>query len=317
MLLIWFVFRQHGRIVVAQSPYEGVCGAIVKNVAGWLGHRVVVIVESHGDFEQSLFLYRRVTHPVTYRFMMRKAAEFSLRHADILRAISQTTREQLLRLAPGKPVEEFMAWTDIEPFLVVGQTRQVRNPGIFLYAGVIAPTKGLIHLVKAFSMLVRKIPEARLLLVGREQNPKYAQQLKDLASTNGIIQQVDFMSEIPQKQLAERMGQADIFVLPSLSEGLGRVVVEAMAAGMPVIGSRVGGIPEIVQHGKTGVLVSPGDEQALAEQMYQLLKQPEKTFRMGQEARDFATQFFSEQSYVQGYARLLTHARKILQLEVS
>ena len=313
ILLLWLVFRHQVRIVIAQSPYEGACGAFVKNIAAWAGHRVVLIVESHGDFEKSFFLYREVRFQRMFSALMKKASEFSLQHADSFRAISRATREQFLQRAPGKPVEQFMAWTDIDPFLAVGEARQTRQARLFLYAGVITPTKGLIHLIRAFIELLKERPEARLLLIGREQHLEYAQELKQLVSHNALLGKIDFMPEMPQKELAHWMGQADIFVLPSLSEGLGRVIIEAMASGMPVLGSNVGGIPEIVQDGKTGFLVPPGDEAALSVRMSQLLCDPEKTDDMGREARAFAKQFFSKESYVQGYARLLRHARNILQ----
>jgi glycosyltransferase involved in cell wall biosynthesis len=100
--------------------------------------------------------------------------------------------------------------------------------------------------------------------------------------------------------------------LPSFSEGLGRVVVEAMATSTPVIGSRVGGIPEVIQDGVTGFLVPPGDEPALADKIRWVLEHPAETDTMGRNARIFAERFFSTQVYVRGYQQIFEAAQTFL-----
>jgi glycosyltransferase involved in cell wall biosynthesis len=104
------------------------------------------------------------------------------------------------------------------------------------------------------------------------------------------------------------MSEGAIFVLPSVSEALGRVVFEAMAAGTPVIGSRTGGIPDMVIDGETGFLVPPGDEEALAEKLRWALSHPNEIHEMGRRARNFARRFFSTESYVEGYSKLVAEA---------
>jgi glycosyltransferase involved in cell wall biosynthesis len=86
----------------------------------------------------------------------------------------------------------------------------------------------------------------------------------------------------------------DILVLPSLNEGMGRVLVEAMAAGKPVVASNVGGIPDLVKHGYNGLLVPPGDQKALAAAIKELINDPEKARLMGQRGRDFCVHFSVE-----------------------
>ena len=108
------------------------------------------------------------------------------------------------------------------------------------------------------------------------------------------------------------MRNACVFVLPSTSEGLGRVIIEAMATGLPVIGSRVGGIPEMVKNGTTGFLVSPGDVAALAERLRWVLEHPKEAQEMGSHARTLAERFFSTTAYVQGYQHIFAAARAVL-----
>ena len=97
MLALWCVLRHGVRVLVAQSPYEGFAAAWAKLLARLLGRRVALVVESHGDFEVSLFLQRRVPFRRLYRFLMRPCARFALKQADMLRAVSSSTRQQLER----------------------------------------------------------------------------------------------------------------------------------------------------------------------------------------------------------------------------
>jgi glycosyltransferase involved in cell wall biosynthesis len=289
-LALWCILRHKVRILVAQSPYEGFAAAWAKLIARLFGKRVALIVESHGDFEVSVFLQRRILLPKVYRFLMSQTARFALRHADVLRAVSNSTRQQLEAWAPGKPIVQFPTWTDIETFLETGSKDSLREP-VVLYAGVLIPRKGVHHLVRAFARVAPEFPEARLEIVGREENREYAEELHREVERLGLDGRVFFVGEIPQAQLAERMRRACVFVLPSLSEGLGRVVVEAMATGTPVVGSRVGGIPEMVQEGLTGFLVPAGDEETLADGIRHLLENPELGERLGRQARADVRQY--------------------------
>lgn len=308
-LALWLILRHNAHILVAQSPYEGFAGAVAKKLAGISGRRVVLIVESHGDFEQSLFLQRRVAFRSLYRTLMAWSARYALKQADILRAVSDSTRAQLARWAPAKSIVQFPAWTDIEAFL---NSKADSSDIDVLYAGALTPLKGVHILIEAFSKVAKELPEIKLYIVGRDQNKEYAAELHHKVAALGLSEKVYFVREVPQQQLARIMARCRVFVLPSLSEALGRVVFEAMAAGKPVIGSAVGGIPEMVQDGVTGFLVPPGNPETLADRLSWLLTHPEKAAEMGKRARAFAEKFFSPAAYQQGYGRLIKEAEKIL-----
>jgi glycosyltransferase involved in cell wall biosynthesis len=308
LLALWLIFRHNVRVLIAQSPYEGCAAALAKRIAEQFGAKVVLVVESHGDFEESLFLQRRIWCSRLYRFLMRHAACFALREADLLRAVSGMTRRQLKRWAPEAPVYEFPAWTDIELFLETGLKKEASATEDILYVGVLIPRKGVHHLINAFSGIAEEYPQARLILIGSDANKAYSTHLGGLVSEHGLDGRVQFLEARPQADLAGWMGRARVLVLPSVSEGLGRVVIEAMAASTPVIGSRVGGIPDMVVDGVNGFLVPPGDEVALAERIRYMLAHAPDAVQMGRSAHDFARQFFSTEMFVQGYASLLAEA---------
>ncbi|HET8580412.1 MAG TPA: glycosyltransferase [Nitrospiraceae bacterium] len=311
-LALWCVLRHGVRILVAQSPYEGLVGAWTKVLAALFRTRVVLVVESHGDFETSLFLQRRVFLPGLYAFLMRHAAGRAIKSADLFRAVSTSTKQQVERWAPSRRVFEFAAWTDIGVFLRLGSGAEDGSWKDVLFAGALTPIKGVEHLVDAFGLVAREFTRARLILVGREENRTYAAGLKARVRQMGLDGQVLFTGEVSQVKLAEWMGRVCVLVLPSLSEGLGRVVVEAMAAGRPVIGSRVGGIPDLVRDGVTGFLVPPGRTEALAERIRWVLEHPREAQQMGHRARAFAREFFSTEGYVRGYGRVFEAALSVL-----
>lgn len=310
-LALWIILRHGICVLVAQSPYEGFAAALAKKIAGWLGGKVVLVVESHGDFEESLFLQRHIRWTGLYRFLMRHAALFALKHADLLRAVSNSTRAQLEQWAPGKPVVQFPAWTDIEVFLEAGATGE-KAVNAIAFVGVLIPLKGVHFLIDAFAQVSREFPDARLWIIGKAENEGYAQSLKAQVARLGLSDRVVFIDGMPQQELARHIAKARALVLPSLSEGLPRVVFEAMACGTPVIGSRVSGIPEIIEEGVTGFLVPPGDVDALAQRLKWILSHPEEAKQMGKRAREFAQRFFSPKAYQQSYARLFQMAESIL-----
>lgn len=311
VLVVWLVLRNRIGVIVTQSPYEGFVAALTKKLLSWVGYRVVLVVETHGDFEESLFMQRRVVLPGLYRFLMRFTARVALKHADVFRTISNTTRQQLESWMPGKPIVQFPAWTDMGVFLDAGMNNDVRAHDI-LFTGVLIPRKGVHHLIDAFDRVAKDVSQARLVIIGQEENETYAAELKKRVDQFGLTERVLFLPQMPQADLAIWMSKARVFVLPSISEGLGRVVFEAMASGAPVIGSHVGGIPDMIEDGVTGFLVPPGDELSLAEKIHWLLENPLEAQAMGKRARVAAEQIFSTETYIGGYRELFAIARGLL-----
>lgn len=125
--------------------------------------------------------------------------------------------------------------------------------------GSLSPEKGHVHLIRALPLIRARVPGACLLLVGTGPG---AAQLAGLARACGCAGAVRFLGE--RENVQECIHAMDVFVLPSLAEGFGLALVEAMACGVPTVSSSVGGVPEIVSDGVSGLLVPPGDHQALA-----------------------------------------------------
>jgi len=164
------------------------------------------------------------------------------------------------------------------------------------------PIKGVSFLINAMNRVVQEYPQSRLLLVGDGQElQKLIQQTKALGLENHII----FAGF--QKNANAYIQCMDVFVLASLNEGMGRVILEAMLFEKPVIATRVGGVPEIVEDGVSGLLVSSGDVESLSFAMIKLLKDNELLQTMGQQAKSKLKEKFSLEVMVQDIEHLYEH----------
>jgi len=300
--------KHQAHIIIAQDPYQGFVGALVKSIARFFGNKKIkLVVENHGDFENSIFIQKKVSGGRLNKKIFNWLAKFSLKRADVLRGVSQATVDQLKKWNNSVPVVKFPAWTDIDAFERVERFDTEIN-GRIVFAGALAPIKGVEYLIKAFKEVNNRYPQARLLIVGREDDQQYVVGLKDLVKQLDIVNSVEFLGEVNQEELANIFSQANIFALPSLSGGLGRVVFEGMATGLPVIGTRVGGVPDLIDHQKTGLLVESRDVDALSTSLLELIQQPEKAKAMGERGREFARTFFSTSSYLSNYNNLCSLA---------
>lgn len=179
---------------------------------------------------------------------------------------------------------------------------------VLLHIGRFAPQKNHRLLVEGCALASREYPSMQLWLVG--EGPLRAE-VERLVREKGLEERVLFLgvrSDVP-----ELLAAADIFVLPSDWEGLPLVVVEAMAAGKPVIASAVGGVPELIEQERTGMLVPAGDPEALAQAILRLARDPELRRRVGEAARASAVERFdigrTAREYGELYLRLLEEAK--------
>lgn len=152
------------------------------------------------------------------------------------------------------------------------------NSRVVLYVGRLVPEKGVQVLLRAFARLVRVHPNATLVIAG---TGPYAGELKALAASLGIAERVTFAGFVSEDTRNKLLAQSAVAVFPSLYEPFGIVALEAMSAGVPVVASRVGGLAEIVEHGITGLLFTPGDDSELFACLELLFSHPQ----LGRELR--------------------------------
>jgi glycosyltransferase involved in cell wall biosynthesis len=168
------------------------------------------------------------------------------------------------------------------------------------------PSKGIQHLLDAIPLVKDYCGDIRFMIVG---DGPYEGTLKMRAKDLGVEGDVIFTGYVTT--VWDYLDAMDVFVLPTLSEGLGVSVLEAMAMGKPVVASNVGGIPEIIEHGQNGYLVPPGDAAALASAIIYLIKNAHLRNTFGQKGRERVMTHFSAERMVQATAQLLERCARV------
>jgi glycosyltransferase involved in cell wall biosynthesis len=222
-----------------------------------------VIADLHGDPAAPARLYgsprRRLLAPFADAL-----ARYGLRRSDGVRTISTYT-SGLVRGAGVEPTAEFAAFMDLEPFVESPPAPLPERP-LALFVGVLERYKAVDVLAEAWRLAAARVPDATLHLVGRGTLWEIPQAL-----VRELPARTRWTESLPTPEVARALDEATVLVLPSRSEGLGRVVVEAFCRGRGVVGSRVGGIPDIVEDGVSGLLVPPEDARALADALVRAL----------------------------------------------
>ena len=232
-----------------------------------------VIADVHGDPAAPVRLYgsprRKLLAPLADAL-----ARYGLRHSDGVRTISAYT-SRVVRDAGAEPTAEFAAFMDLEPFVESAPVPLPERP-VALFVGVLERYKAVDVLAEAWRLAAPRVPEATLHLVGRGALREVPQAL-----ARELPEQTRWTESLSTPEVARALDEASVLVLPSRSEGLGRVVVEAFCRGRGVIGSRVGGIPDLVQDGVSGILVEPGNAHTLADALVSALADRERAGELG------------------------------------
>lgn len=154
----------------------------------------------------------------------------------------------------------------------------------------VSPQKGLIYAVRAMPRILEQFPNAHLVSVGATTDPLWLEELTREAQSTGVAEHIHILGA--RRDVQNFLAACDLFIFPSLYEGLGIALIEAMAAGCACVASSTGPILEIVQHDRDGVLVPPADEGALADAVCRLLRDGDYRKRIGNAARLTARERF-------------------------
>ncbi len=238
------------------------------------------------------------------------------KHTDIFIAISRAIEEELLAMGvPGAKITLIFSGLDRSKFTSSRTPAAIKSelgiePGdkVYTLVGRMHPVKGHEYFLGAAARVLGQGVKAKFLMVGDGiQRPRIEQQIREM----GLKEHVVMPGYYPDIEDIYRI--TDILCVPSLMEGLGLVVLEAMNFEVPVIATRVGGIPEIIEDGVDGILVEPRDTAALAEAMLALGQEPERARRLALGGREKVGIFTVERMARQVeevYLSLLSPARR-------
>lgn len=252
-----------------------------------------------------------------------RIAERRLKRADRIIGCSEFVTDRIRNLFPRLRDRCVTVFEGVDPELFAPRKLQGARPENvkrILSVGRISPEKGLHVLLDAFARVVKQCPEARLEIIGPAvgyemplgvlklictqseairlhgfyDGSPYLSRLQERVRSLAVEDRVIFTGPPSRLELAERYRGAHVFAFPSVcNEGFGMVAAEAMSSGLPVVATRIGGIPEVVEDGKAGVLVEPNEPEALADALLQLLGNDKLRDAMGSAARRRAVELFA------------------------
>lgn len=239
-------------------------------------HKPVILKYHSGSMKKDKQPFHNLLISIYEKYILKKV----IRKADYLICTSDFVRNKFLpefkakslTITPGVDINIFKPGNH-----PADKTRSI------LFVGRIDKTsewKGIKYLIDAFYLIKPKYPLARLSIVGNgddlENQKRYVNKLS-------IRNNVDFLGPLKGKELVKEYQKSSLLVLPSTSEAesFGMVLIEAMACKKPVVGSKIGGIPHVIDHGDNGFLVPPKDPKALAGAIINILKNPELAVKMG------------------------------------
>lgn len=317
-------FRRSGAQVVEFSGPHNTSGTLAKKIREYVQAHQIRLIHTHSPrtvLAAAMALYgtHGIIHLATEHLLYSVGDRrwgliymlldrFSLYLPDHLVAVSQTMQRQIVSL-PGmsaKRVTAIQNAIDSQSFYVPDQRDACRlefgltpeSLGVG-YAGRIDRVKRLDLLFQGFSLALARYPQARLVIAGEGQKRA---QLEAFAAELGISPAViwtGFRQDIPRVLAA-----MDVYVQPSANEGLSKSILEAMAAGRPVIATNVGGVQEVITNEETGLLISPGSSSAIGAAIVDLLDHPEKRLTLGRAARSHVIEQFGVQQMVEAYGQL-------------
>lgn len=230
---------------------------------------------------------------------------YALRHADHVTATGLRLADATLRYTPvEKPVTVVPYGVDVTRFQPQARNG-VRAAEVVIGAVArLSPEKGLDVLLRAAAQLIERGVAIRVVLAG--DGPSRSQ-LERLATQLGIARHVDFRGEVAHERVPSVLAELDVFVMPSRAEGFGVAALEAQATELPVVASNVHGIPDVVEHERTGLLVPPDDAAALAQAIERLAADADLRASMGRAGRAFVEERYRWEENCAQMERLYRH----------
>ena len=279
-------------IVHTHTSKAGILGRL----AAWVVRVPIIIHTPHGHV-----FYGHFGRSLSRIFLRIERLLGRITHHQI--ALTPEEGNDYLNLGVSKPGNSSVihSGVDVHRFSKGAKKRTMKREELAIspdslvigYVGWLIPIKGVNYLVTAMAKVAEEHPKSLLVLVGKGDDKSEEEvRIKKQVANLDLTDRVRFLGWRPD--VDELMGCFDIFVLPSLNEGMGRVLVEAMAAGVPIVASRIGGIPDLVKDGKNGVLVRPADATALEKIISDLLADEEKRNRMAEAGKKMCRSYSTE-----------------------
>jgi len=242
--------------------------------------KVPVVYTAHHTCIQQYKKIKKRRLKLVSRWLLSLLEKKSYKIADRIIAVSDFTRRAIVngyKIDPKK-IKVIPNGVDLKKFYKDETIKKIKNS--LLFVGRLEKRKGIDFLVESMPLIIKENPKVKLFIAGRG---KLLQKLKQFFKKNKILQNVDFLGFISDKDLVKWYNRAELVIVPSILEGFGITVIEAMACGTPVIGTNVEGIKGVIENNRNGVLVEYGNKKELASQIIRLLNSSQLRGKLARE----------------------------------
>ena len=264
--------------------------------------KVKIIIETHGDFIETLSLEKNLLFPSLYKKLFLNMARYTLGKADKLRAVSSSTEAQVKEINQTKEITRFPAWVDFDNFKDIVPVRENNKDFKILFIGSVTDRKKPHLIVEAINNLNSK--DLKLYVVGPTPNESYLSKLKELVNKYELEEQVIFAGSVDRKSVMEYYSQSNLMILPSVSEGLARVIFESQVTGCPVLVTDAPGMGDIVIDTQTGYIFESNNLESLTNKIEEIRNNYEDAIHVGRNAKDFILSNYSADNFKFSFKKL-------------
>ena len=263
---------------------------------------VKIVVETHGDFIETLSLEKNLVLPMLYKKLFYIMAKYSIGKSNIIRAVSSSTEQQVLDIDSSKSVVRFPAWIDFKDFQNIEPKPLSKDKFNILFIGSVTDRKKPHMIIEA----IQRINDKRyhLSIVGPAPNEKYFKELKDLIDKSDLQNQVSLIGPVDRESVKDYYSTSNLMILPSISEGLARVIFESQVAMCPVLVTDAPGMSDIVIDGQTGYVFESNNLDSLSLKIEYIKNNYEEASLVAKNAKGFILSNYSEDNFKFSFKKL-------------
>ena len=263
---------------------------------------VKIIVETHGDFIETLSLEKNLVLPRLYKKLFYIMAKYSIGKSNIIRAVSSSTEQQVLDIDSSKSVVRFPAWIDFKDFQNIEPKPLSKDKFNILFIGSVTDRKKPHMIIEAIQRINDK--SYHLSIVGPAPNEKYFKELKDLIDKSDLQNQVSLIGPVDRESVKDYYSSSNLMILPSISEGLARVIFESQVAMCPVLVTDAPGMSDIVIDGQTGYVFESNNLDSLSLKIEYINNNYDEASLVAKNAKGFILSNYSEDNFKFSFKKL-------------
>ena len=263
---------------------------------------VKIVVETHGDFIETLSLEKNLVLPRLYKKLFYIMAKYSIGKSNIIRAVSSSTEQQVLDIDSSKSVVRFPAWIDFKDFQNIEPKPLSKDKFNILFIGSVTDRKKPHMIIEAIQRINDK--SYHLSIVGPAPNEKYFKELKDLIDKSDLQNQVSLIGPVDRENVKDYYSTSNLMILPSISEGLARVIFESQVAMCPVLVTDAPGMSDIVIDGQTGYVFESNNLDSLSLKIEYIKNNYEEASLVAKNAKGFILSNYSEDNFKFSFKKL-------------